>query len=112
MNCPCDAFTFPPETAIAAGLAKLPRQTGTFADFRRALLRAASVRPAAGLALDTNPQWGQRYLSEADRAGLLLSLAAIGGWRGRHPQDFGVMLFEMWSYVCDVTSFYDQVLAD
>src|SRR5271157_5103209 len=104
LNCPCDAFTFPPQADIAAGLASLPRQTGTFAEFRRALMRAASVRPAAGMQLDTNPLWSQRYLTEPDRAGLLLSLAAIGGWRGRHPQDFAIMLLEMWSYACDITS--------
>src|SRR5262249_20192425 len=26
--------------------------------------------------------------------------------------DFGVMLLEMWSYVCDCTAFYDEVIAD
>jgi len=109
MNCRCDEFIFPPETKIAAGLTHLHRQTGTFAEFRRALLRAVSIRSTA--ALGTHPLWSARYLTERDRAGLIKSLYAIGQWRGRHPQDFGVMLLEMWAYVCDVTSFYDDVIA-
>ena len=69
MNCICDDFVFPPERVIVAGLADLPRQTGTFAMFRRALLRAASVRST--VALDTHPLWSLRYLSEPDRNGLV-----------------------------------------
>lgn len=109
MNCKCDEFLFPPETSIVAGLTRLTRQTGTFAEFRRALLRAASIRNSASLA--THPLWMMRFLIERDRGGLRKSLEAIGQWRGRHPQDFGVMLFEMWAYVCDLTSFYDDVIA-
>src|SRR4051794_265233 len=102
MNCICDDFVFPPERLIAAGLTDLPRQTGTFGEFRRALLRAASVRSTA--ALDSHPLWSLRYLSEPDRRGLIRSLGAIGRWRARHPMDFGIMLLEMWAYVCDLTS--------
>jgi hypothetical protein len=109
MNCRCDEFIFPSQTQIAAGLTHLHRQTGTFAEFRRAMLRAASVRSA--VALDEHPLWSARYLTERDRASLTRTLLAIGEWRGRHPQDFGVMLLEMWAYVCDLTSFYDDVLA-
>jgi hypothetical protein len=109
MNCRCDEFIFPPQTEIAAGLTHLHRQTGTFAEFRRALLRAASIRSTA--ALDAHPLWSARYLTERDRASLARTLLAIGAWRGRHPQDFGVMLFEMWAYVCDLTSLYDDVIA-
>jgi hypothetical protein len=50
-------------------------------------------------------------LIERDRDALRETLAAIGNWRGRHPEDFGMMLLEMWAYVCDLTSFYDDVLA-
>src|SRR5215471_4634995 len=110
MNCICDQFQFPLETKISPGLARLPRQTGTFAEFRRALLRAISLRTTAHL--EAHPLWSQRFLTERDRDGLRLSLAAIGAWRGRHPEDFGMMLLEMWAYVCDLTSFYDEVLAD
>jgi hypothetical protein len=109
MNCLCDDFRFPPELAITAGLTQLPRQTGTFAEFRRALLHAASIRTT--VALEQHPLWSARYLLERDRNGLKRSLEAIGQWRGRHPEDFGVMLVEMWAYVCDLTSFYDDVLA-
>ena len=61
--------------------------------------------------LESHPLWSVRYLIEADRAGLKKSLDAIGLWRGRHPKDFGIMLIEMWAYVCDVTSFYDETFA-
>ncbi len=109
MSCPCDQFVFPPARDIQAGLTQMPRQTGTFAEFRRALLRAASIRSTAQLALQ--PLWAGRFLTEPDRNGLRRSLDAIGTWRGRHPEDFAIMLLEMWAYVCDLTSFYDDVLA-
>jgi hypothetical protein len=109
MNCICDDFRFPPETVIYAGLTELPRQTGTFAEFRRALLRAISIRTTASL--ENHPLWSLRFLIERDRDALRETLAAIGNWRGRHPEDFGMMLLEMWAYVCDLTSFYDEVLA-
>jgi len=110
MNCICDEFTFPPEIRISPGLASLPRQIGTFAEFRRALLRSASIRTTA--LLENHPLWRLRYLTEPDRSGLRRALASIGQWRGRHPEDFGIMLIEMWAYVCDLTAFYDQVIAN
>lgn len=110
MSCLCDEFRFPPPPSIVAGLGRLRRQLGTFGEFRRALLHAASVRDAN--ALDTHPLWSPRYLTERDRDGIRASLRAIGQWRGRHPEDFGVMLLELWAYVCDLTSFYDEVLAN
>jgi hypothetical protein len=109
MNCVCDDFKFPPEVKISAGLTRLPRQVGTFAEFRRALLRAASVRTTASL--ENHPLWSLRYLTERDRNGLKKELEAFGEWRGRHPQDFGMLLIEMWAYVCDLISFYDSVFA-
>ena len=109
MNCICDDFKFPPELQILPGLTNLPRQIGTFAEFRRALLRAASIRTTA--LLENHPLWSLRYLTERDREGLKRSLEAFGAWRGRHPEDFGMMLIEMWAYVCDLTSFYDSVFA-
>ena len=109
MNCICDEFQFPPDVQIYSGLSRITRQTGTFAEFRRALLRGISIHTTNGL--ENHPLWSLRYLIERDRAGLKKCLEAIGGWRGRHPEDFGIMLLEMWAYVCDLTSFYDEVLA-
>lgn len=109
MNCICDDFKFPSELKIVPGLTHLPRQVGTFAEFRRALLRAASIRTTA--LIEEHPLWSLRYLTERDREGLKRSLKAFGEWRGRHPQDFGMMLIEMWAYVCDITSFYDSAFA-
>jgi len=82
MNCPCDQFEFPPKLVIPAGLDALPRQIATFPEFREAMLAAIRAKPA------------------------LLQ------WRARSSDDFGVMLLEMWAYVCDCISFYDEVIAD
>ena len=109
MSCPCDQFERP-LPRIAAGLSRLPRQDGTFPDYRSALLHGASVPNVTHLEAD--PFWAQRFLQERDRGGLAAALSALSRWRGRHPQDFGIMLCELWAYVCDVLSFYDEVLAN
>jgi hypothetical protein len=82
MNCPCDLFEFPPRLYIPAGLPHLPRQIASFPEFRRALLHDVSAT------------------------------SLLQTWRGRQDDDFGIMLLEMWAYVCDVTAFYDSVYAD
>src|SRR5262252_8908139 len=82
MNCPCDQLIFPPPQVIPAGLSALPRQIASFPEFREAMLA--------------------RILSEP----------ALLQWRARRSDDFGVMLLEMWAYVCDSISFYDEVIAD
>ena len=82
MNCPCDQFEFPPRLYIPAGLPHLPRQIASFPEFRRALLHDVSAAPL------------------------------LQTWRGRQDDDFGIMLLEMWAYVCDVIAFYDSVYAD
>jgi len=82
MSCPCDIFDFPPRLFIRAGLSRFGRQIASFPQFRRALLHDVSATPG------------------------------LKDWRGRQRDDFGVMLFEMWAYVCDVTAFYDEVYAD
>ena len=81
-NCPCDAINFPPAHKIPAGLARLPRQIATFPEFRAELL--ASIP----------------------------SHTPLANWRAREGEDFGIMLLEMWAYVCDCISFYDEVIAD
>ncbi len=80
-NCPCDDIVFPPELVIHAGLERLPRQIATFPEFRSALLSWIGQEPA------------------------------LAHWRARGSDDFGIMLLEMWSYVCDCISFYDEVMA-
>jgi len=81
-GCPCDQWEFPPPLRIPAGLETLPRQIAGFPEFRRALLAALSQQPA------------------------------LVNWRARQGDDLGVMLLEMWAYVGDVVSFYDQVIAN
>ncbi len=81
-NCPCDEQTFPAPRKIAAGLGTLPRHLATFPQFRAAMLAAIPSRGPLAL------------------------------WRARSSADFGIMLLEMWAYVCDCIAFYDQVRAD
>ncbi len=78
--CPCDERIHPPPLSIIAGLSHLPRQIAGFPEFRAALLAAVPTVPAAG---------------------------ALRAFRARSEGDFGVMLLEMWAYVCDVIAFYD-----
>jgi hypothetical protein len=82
MSCICDQFVHPAPLVIPSGRDALPRQIAGFAEFRRALLRDIASQPA------------------------------LAGWRGRSDEDFGIMLLEMWAYVCDVVAFYDEVIAD
>ena len=81
-NCPCDKVMFPPERAIHAGLDTIPRQIALFTDFRNAML--SKIR----------------------------TMSTLHSWRGREMDDAGIMLIEMWSYLCDVVSFYDEVIAN
>ena len=80
-GCPCDEFIHPPALQIPAGLRDLPRQIATFPEFRRAML--AGIR----------------------------SFPALANWRAREEDDLGIMLLEMWAYICDNLSFYDKVIA-
>lgn len=82
MTCPCDQRLFPPPLVIPAGLDDLPRQLAGFPEFRAEMLALIPTQPA------------------------------LAGWRARGDDDFGVMLLEMWAYVCDVIAFYDKVIAD
>jgi len=81
MNCPCDKLIHPPGLVIPAGLDTIPRQIASFPEFRRAML--AAIR----------------------------SQDALTNWRARGEDDLGIMLLEMWAYVCDVLAFYDEVIA-
>jgi hypothetical protein len=82
MNCLCDQFIFPPPLSIPAGLPALPRQIASFPEFREAMLAGINSEPA------------------------------LNAWRARSSDDFGIMLLEMWAYVCDSIAFYDEVIAD
>ena len=82
MSCPCDESVIFKPLDIAAGLDDLPRQIGGFPQFRRAMLSAL----------------GQQ--------------TALDSWHAGGEDDLGVMVLEMWAYVCDVLSFYDEVIAN
>jgi hypothetical protein len=82
MSCPCDEKAIFTPLDIPAGMDSLPRQMAGFPDFRRAMLTALR----------------EKY--------------ALNNWQARDEDDLGVMLLEMWAYVCDVLSFYDEVIAN
>jgi hypothetical protein len=81
-NCPCDEIIFPPPLTIPAGLKGLPRQFATFPEFRQIMLSTIGGK------------------------------TALQNWRARTSDDFGVMLLEMWAYICDSIAFYDEVIAN
>lgn len=72
----------PTTLPILPGMESLPRQIGMFPAFRSAMLEDAARE------------------------------TPLDDWHGREVGDFGVMLFEMWAYVCDVMAFYDQFNAN
>lgn len=76
-----------PLESMPSGLASLPRQLGTFADFRQQLLERLA---------DPNDAKRQR---------------ALGEWRPS-GDDYGLMWLEMWAYVSDVLAFYDERIAN
>ena len=81
MSCPCDSFVHPQPLKIGAGLKELPRQIATFAEFRRAMLNEITTK------------------------------SPLSRWTARQRDDLGVMLLEMWAYICDSLSFYDKVIS-
>jgi len=94
--CLCDQFVHPEPLNIGAGLNKLPRQIGTFHEFRRALLK--DIKAEEVESIDSN--------------NVLVKIMPLANWRARDKDDFGIMLLEMWAYICDSLSFYDEVLAN
>ncbi|MBD3276535.1 MAG: hypothetical protein GF372_14565 [Candidatus Marinimicrobia bacterium] len=81
MSCPCDTKEYFHGRTIPAGLDSIPRQIGTFPEFRSYMLSLVGTKNA---------------LSE---------------WRARSENDLGIMLLEMWAYICDVVTFYDETFA-
>ena len=96
VSCICDRFEFPAPLNIDAGLDKLTRQMGTFSEFRRAMLHDILITEAEVI----------------DNSNTLVKLFPLSGWRARKKDDPGIMLLEMWAYICDCLSFYDEVLAN
>ncbi len=94
--CLCDQFIHPVPLNIGAGLNKLPRQVATFHEFKRALLK--DIKSAEVELIDSN--------------NLPVKIFPLADWRAREKDDFGIMLLEMWAYICDSLSFYDEVLAN
>lgn len=95
-NCLCDQFVHPLPLHIGAGLNHLPRQIASFPEFRRAMLYLLQTEQVQ--LIDTNNN--------------LVNLKPLANWRARGNDDLGLMLLEMWAYVCDVLSFYDEAIAN
>ena len=94
--CLCDQFVHPQPLNIGAALSSLPRQIATFPEFRRAMLLIAQ---SEGVQL-------------IDSTNTLVTVKPLANWRARDKDDLGIMLLEMWAYVCDSLSFYDGVIAN
>ncbi len=94
--CICDRFVHPFPLNIGAGLDRLPRQIATFPEFRRAMLK--SVRTEQVEIIDNN--------------NMLVKIIPLVNLRARDKDDLGIMLLEMWAYICDSLSFYDEVIAN
>lgn len=93
--CPCDTFIHPLPLSIDTGLSTLPRQIATFHEFRRAMLRALKTE----------------RVDIVDATNTPVPITPLAGWRARDNDDLGIMLLEMWAYMCDTLSFYDEVIA-
>jgi len=82
-SCGCGPAPHPSPPDIPAGLSVLSaRQAAGFPEYRAAMLEAIPRH------------------------------RALAGWRARGEADLGVMLVEAWSYVLDVTGFYDARIAE
>lgn len=81
ISCPCDEWIHPQPLEIPAGMSTIPRQIATFPEFRKAMM--ADIR--------------QHY--------------PLNHWNAREADDLGIMLLEMWAYICDSLTFYDEVIA-
>jgi len=73
------------------GLTDLPRQIAGFPEFRRAMLFSIKSK-------NNTDAWE-------------LIKYSLAGWKGKQTDDLGIMLLEMWAYVCDTLCFYDKVIA-
>jgi hypothetical protein len=80
--CPCDVLKHPGKPEISAGLTALPRQLSGFPEYRLAMLRDIPTHES------------------------------LAQWRARQGNDLGIMLLEMWAYVLDILSFYDERIAN
>jgi hypothetical protein len=94
--CLCDQFVHPQPIDIGAGLDALPRQIASFHEFRRAMLK--DIKTEVVELIDDN--------------NVLIQVIPLSNWKARDEDDFGIMLLEMWAYICDSLSFYDEVLAN
>lgn len=81
-TCPCDNLPDDTCLSIEPGLTTLPRQSRGFAEVKAGLLASVAAQPV------------------------------LNGWTAEAEQDLGVMLLDMWSYVQDITQFYDAKITD
>ena len=82
MTCPCDEKAIFSPLDIPAGMNSIPRQRDGFPEFRRAMLKAIREHQE------------------------------LNQWHAREKGDLGIMLLEMWAYVCDILTFYDESIAN
>lgn len=84
----------PEEAFNRPALVSIAYRVGTYASFRRAMLQAISRHRRPG---DAPGQPATRPLA---------------GWTTRSPDDFGIAFVEMWAYLADVLTFYQERIAN
>lgn len=96
-SCACDPCEVPPGLPDLVwnrpGLAAVGYRIGTFPTFRRAL-RQGLRRP------------------ELRVAGQKVSLRSLRDWNARDPSDFAAALVDLWCYLADVLTFYQERTAN
>lgn len=80
----CEVTDSPTPQTISnrPGLSEIQYRVGTYATFRQAMLRAIHRQPA------------------------------LKGWTVRRDDDFGIALFDMWAYILDILTFYQERIAN
>jgi hypothetical protein len=82
----------PLDTANPPGLTALKYRIGTFSTFRQAMLDYITLNPVA------NPSPGDT--------------SQIFTLTSRSSDDYGIAMLELWAYVCDVLTFYQQAIVN
>src|SRR5512136_997919 len=89
--CGCCEWSVPPtpeETNNRPGLSAIAYRVGTYATFRQAMLTAIS----------------QVEVEEGGKP--------LGVWTARQSEDYGITLLEMWAYLADILTFYQERIAN
>jgi ribosomal protein L40E len=115
----CEVVDMPTPVAIdnRPGLSEIQYRVGTYGTFRQAMLRAiqrgqlVKICPTCGTASPpttiTCPKCGTSLISVTTER-----RAVLKSWTVRRDDDFGIALFDMWAYILDILTFYQERIAN